>query len=277
MKFLFIVPTLDSGKDLYKFSDSLINQTLKSWRVLFIDGGSKDRDLKIFSELEKNDNRFKLCKQKDPRTGIFGAMNEGFNLADSDEYIFFWGSDDLAMNKDVLERIQKRVLINEKKSQQKHLYIFKGRYFNKVNNKLGRVTFFPSKNIMILNLVDTFSSYMFFGFTPPHQSTLFSPLVRNYFKGYSLKYKLSADLDCFIYLTRKIRVSFESFDINIIKIADSGISAKSFNSRLLEVFLIYKKYYGALFFFPLAFRYIFKIALKVLSLIINKGDKFKTL
>ena len=272
MKFLFVVPTLDSGKDLYKFSDSLINQTLKSWRVLFIDGGSKDSDLKIFSELEKNDKRFRFRKQKDPRTGIFGAMNEGFNLADEDEYIFFWGSDDLAINKDVLEIIQKRVSINEKESQIKHLYIFRGRYFNKVNNKLGRFTFFPSKNIMKINLVDAFSSFLFFGFTPPHQSTLFSPLVRNFFNGYSLKYKLSADLDCFIYLTRKIQVSFESFDINIIKIADSGISAKSFKSRLLEVFSIYKKYYGPLFLIPLVFRYIFKIALKVLSLIKYKRD-----
>ena len=94
INFLFIVPTFNAGLNINKFSKLLIEQTYKNWRVIFVDGGSCQEDLHLFKELIYLDKRFSIVNQINKSTRIFGAMNEGFKLAEKDEYLFFWGSDE---------------------------------------------------------------------------------------------------------------------------------------------------------------------------------------
>ncbi len=267
MKILFIVPILNSGEDLIKFSNSLSIQTFKNWRVLFVDGGSKKKDLIFLSKLKDNDQRFDFIKQKFPQKGIFGAMNEGFELAEPNEYIIFWGSDDFADNKFTLEELCNRVLKSQKETSHKHLYIFKARYYEKKNNKIGRTSFFPSRSLIHKSIKNIFPIYLVLGFTPPHQATLFTPMAREIQNKYSCKYRMSADLDYFLRLSKKIRVTFETFDFNIVTMSNSGTSARNLYQRLNNVFSIYFKFYGPLFFIPIVSRYFIKIQLKIFSLL----------
>ena len=92
IKFLFIVPTFNAGLNINKFSKLLIEQTYSKWRVIFVDGGSSQKDLDLFKELMFLDKRFSLVNQINKSTRIFGAMNEGFKLARKMN-IFFWGDD----------------------------------------------------------------------------------------------------------------------------------------------------------------------------------------
>ena len=266
INFLFIVPTFNAGLNINKFSKLLIEQTYKNWRVVFVDGGSCQEDLHLFKELICLDKRFSFVNQINKSTRIFGAMNEGFKLAERDEYLFFWGSDDFIYEKKTLENINKIILANRNNLFEKnHFYVFKSRYFNTRKNLQRRFSSFPRyKNLSIFQK-NYFSILLFFGFTPPHQATLFTPISRKILNKYSTEYKLSADLDYFLTISKTIDITYKYEDLQVVNMSDSGISSKYLFQRLNNVFCIYLKFYKFLFFVPFITRYIIKIFAKFKS------------
>lgn len=266
IKFLFIVPTLNAGFNINKFSKLIRKQTYKNWRVIFVDGGSCNRDLNIFKKLICLDKRFDLVKQLDKSTGIFGAMNVGFKLADNDEYLFFWGSDDFIYEQNTLENINNLILKYRNNLYEKnHFYIFKARYINTQKNLLRRFSSFPrNKNLSILQK-NYFSILLFLGFVPPHQSTIFTPKSRKILENYSVQYKLSADLEYFLSVSKNNNITYEYEDIQVVNMSDSGISSKYLFLRLSNVFCIYLKFYKLLFFVPFISRYFIRFFSKIKS------------
>ena len=221
IKFLFIVPTLNAGLNIEKFSTLLIAQTYEKWRVIFVDGGSCFEDLNLYKKLIRLDKRFDQINQLDKSKRIFGAMNEGFNLAKSDEYILFWGTDDFIYESKTLEKIKNSIIRNRNNQYEKnHFYIFKSRYINTEKNLFRRFSSFPrEKNILIFKK-NYFSILLFLGFTPPHQSTIFTPVSREELSKYSVKYELSADLEYFIRISNKNNVNYKYEDLQIVNISD---------------------------------------------------------
>ena len=266
IKFLFIVPTFNAGLNINKFSKLLIEQTYYKWRVIFVDGGSCQRDLHLFRELICLDKRFSLVNQINKSTRIFGAMNQGFKLAEEDEYLFFWGSDDFIYEKKTLENINKIILAYRNNLEEKnHFYIFKSRYINTRKNLLSRFSTFPrNKNFSIFQR-KYFSILLFLGFTPPHQATIFTPISRKILNKYSTEYKLSADLDYFLTISKSNDISYKYENLQVVNMSDSGISSKYLFQRLSNVFCIYLKFYKFLFFIPFTSRYFFKIFSKFKS------------
>ena len=262
INFLFIVPTLNAGKNIIKFSNLFCKQQYKYWRVLFIDGGSSHEDISFVKKLIEEDKRFGLIRQGIYYKGIFGAMNQGFKLAKDNEYLFFWGSDDFIFDNNVLEKINKTVIDSLTKNEKKHFYIFKSRYINNVTQTLSRFSKFPKEKNNLYLGNDYFSFLLFFGQTPPHQSTLFSPISRKKLNRYEEKYRLSADLNYFLTLSKLIKVSYSYANIQIVNISDSGESANHFYERILNVARIYFNFYGPIFLVPFLLRYLFKFLSK---------------
>ncbi len=259
IKFLFIVPTLNAGSNIEKFSQLLLDQDYQYWRVIFVDGGSQAKDISSLNKIIKIDKRFSLVKESNKSEGIFGAMNQGFNLAKHDEFLFFWGADDFIYNNNILNMINKNIFEKINTVEEVDLFIFKARYYNNQSKKFTRFSFFPSEVKISKYIKDYFSFLLFFGFTPPHQSTLFTPTVRDKLSKYFEKYRLSADLNYFLSIARITNVCFKSFNKEIVTISDSGISSRNLYERLFNVFSIYFRYYGIFFFVPFAFRYFFKV------------------
>jgi len=88
---------LSGLKDTYA---SLLEQDFTDWQMIIIDGQSKDGTLIMARELALNDSRVKVEEQVS--VGIYGAMNEGISLANS-EFSWFMNAGDkfaspLAMN-----------------------------------------------------------------------------------------------------------------------------------------------------------------------------------
>lgn len=100
MKFSIIIPTFNSANTLRRALDSIISQTLKDWEVLIMDGVSTDPTLDIAKSY--NDNRIHIFSE--PDNGVYDAMNKGIDNA-SGEWLYFLGSDDYLLNKDVLNQI----------------------------------------------------------------------------------------------------------------------------------------------------------------------------
>lgn len=79
---------LSGLKDTYA---SLLEQDFIDWQMIVIDGQSKDGTLNMARELALNDSRVKVEEQVS--VGIYGAMNEGICLANS-EFSWFMNAGD---------------------------------------------------------------------------------------------------------------------------------------------------------------------------------------
>jgi glycosyltransferase involved in cell wall biosynthesis len=96
-----ITITLNSQKFLKFTLDSIFNQKYKNYELIIIDGGSKDKTLKIIKQNEKRIDFWLSEKDK----GIYDAFNKGMELARG-ELIGFVNSDDI-LNNDALYTLVK--------------------------------------------------------------------------------------------------------------------------------------------------------------------------
>ena len=150
------------------------------------------------------------------------------------------------------------------------LIVLAGRYFNLLNRKKTRTTFFSfSKELLTFNSNDIKKKF-FFGFSIPHQSVAFSPRSIMLLDNYDEKFKLAADLNCFLELVFKYEIILFTSNKVIVNIADSGISNRLRNQRLNEVLNIYKKFYPRIYFFPMICRYARRIINKIVLFNFNK-------
>lgn len=258
---LIIIPTLNSYKLLPKLVNSIYGQTFKFWKILFIDGNSESNHINWLKECCIKDSRCSWIKQKDKYSGIFGAMNQGFSLAHSNEWILFWGSDDWASSSKTFEDLMKIIKEGRKYNNEYDLICCKGSYINNKTKKITRSTSFINKE----NLIDskTFKKCLFRGLTPPHQSTLIGPKAREKISLYNEDFKLSADLNYFLELSLYKNLKVKTTPKEIVFMGDEGISGKMTFRRLYEVFRAYKNSFQNLWIIPFMLRYIKKIFLKL--------------
>ena len=246
---LIIVPTLNSYKILPNLVNSLKKQTSDFWRLLFIDGQSNDKHKNYLDLLCSKEKNISFINQDLVNPGIYGAMNLGLNYINPHEWILFWGSDDLAYNRFLIEDLIQT--INHEQFKDLDLIFNDAIYIDKFGQKERRSSFKIINNNLRLSL--------FLGFTPPHQGCLFSPKVIKKMKSYSLNYFLAADLDCFLRMAFMKNIEIKYFEKILVKMSKGGASGRMIKKRLKEVSLIYKKYFGFLFFIPFITRYIIRI------------------
>ncbi|MCQ9200648.1 MAG: glycosyltransferase [Prochlorococcus marinus CUG1437] len=261
IKFLFIIPTLNSYKLLPKLVNSLENQSYKNWRVLFVDGNSNEEHRKYLDELCESNLNFYLIEQSPFHKGIFGAMNQGIKFAYENEYVLFWGSDDWAPGKKLLFELNNKIKKDCNELTNIDLLVCAGRYFDFKKSSLSRKTCFKKGNINFFNK-RSFRNKLFFGNTPPHQATIFTP---KFFKRkifFDEELEITADLDIFLKISKFNDLSIYANNLEIVYMGNEGISNKKTIKKLKEVFSSYRKTFYEIAFVPFIFRYSKKVLTK---------------
>ena len=258
IKFLVVVPTLNSYQLLPKFTQSLQSQTFRDWRCLFIDGPSSKEHRQWLNNCCQADQRFQWSEQKPQHQKIFGAMNQGFQEAKPEEWILFWGSDDWAADSTVLQNWQKQSRRKAKTNQSTLSSPKVGMPMPKGSYRVGQL--FHQKEPCIDLDAASFRRKLFLGQTPPHQGTLFSPSVQRKLNHYDERYPLAADLDYFLRLSNQKALNIRCIDLELIHMSDGGVSGQHTKSRFNQVKTSYQQTFGSLWWVPFISRYIRRLA-----------------
>ena len=255
-----IIPTLNSYKIIGKLISSLKQQKFKEWNVLFVDGQSKKKHKSYLKNVCRQDKRFKYVHQKNNTKGIYDAMSYGMKIVDPRHWIIFMGSDDYFPNK---LSISKLIEVLEEKNNKYDIFdvlFCRCVYIN--NNKRIRVSSFSENSFSRIYTNIEIRKKLFWGSSPPHQGTVLSPSVRKINQKFSNEYKLAADLDYLLELSKKSNIRFKSSSIELSNLGSNGVSNKETFQRLFEVIKVYFKYFKLLFIIPFFSRYIKRILSK---------------
>jgi glycosyltransferase involved in cell wall biosynthesis len=246
---LIVVPTLNSHALLPRLVRSLQQQTWPHWRLLFIDGPSGPEHRSWLLQCCSADSRCCWLEQDPAQPGIFGAMNQGFALAAPEDWLLFWGSDDWAANPQCLEAAIAAITAA---SRWPDLLVCRGRYSDAASQALGRPTRFQPAGLFN---TARYRRALLLGSTPPHQATLFGPGARYRRSSYAPGFRLSADLDYFLQLSRQSGLRVQCLDLELVHMADAGVSGQQTQRRLQEVRRAYRRAFGGLWWFPFLMRY----------------------
>ena len=259
MKFLIIVPTLNSYLLLDNLYKSLDKQNFKNWRVLFVDGNSNLKHKKWIKKICKENNKFTYKNQSKTNPGIFGAMNDGFLDARLGEWILFLGSDDWLCNYNSLNDLNLN-LINLSNNNQLDIAICKAIYVDLLNKRKGRISDF-GENAKKTRIIEgkEFRKMLYEGYSPAHQATIFGPNLKSKLFRYNTKFKLSADLEYFLKLSRYKNLKVALVNLNLIYMGSSGVSSKNTFQRLKEVIMAYFLEFKMFFLIVFIKRYLRKI------------------
>ena len=141
---LIVVPTLNSYHLLPRLLRSLQQQIWPHWRLLFIDGHSRLEHRNWLVECCNSEPRCTWVAQGREYDGIFGAMNQGFALADKDDWVLFWGSDDWAASNTLLHDLSSFILKHDLSPSDNILLVTYGQYISSTDLLL-RFTKFSDK------------------------------------------------------------------------------------------------------------------------------------
>lgn len=251
---LIVVPTLNSYQLLPHLVTSLQAQSWTRWKLIFVDGPSDLEHRQWLESCCAAEPRCCWLEQDPVEPGIFGAMNQGFDQAAQDDWILFWGSDDWAAGPKVLEEAMSCIGTAPFQSD---LVVCRGRYVNASTGVLARPTVFHSKGLLT---AAAYRRAMWCGATPPHQATLIGPGARRRLSRYAAGFRLSADLDYFLRLSRFVDLRVHCLDLELVHMADAGISGQQTQRRLQEVRRAYQRSFGLGWYFPFIARYIGRLA-----------------
>ena len=250
MKLVLIIPTLNSYTILPRLIHSLKMQTFVNWKLIFVDGNSSIEHKKWLKEQCSIDKRLSLINQNNINLGIYGAMAEGIDKVNISDWVLFWGSDDWAFSDNIFEKISNEITNYCKNNFKPDLVICNGKYVNDKGDIIRNSNF---------SFFRSFRLSLFIGSIPAHQATIFNAKLLKNKISFKTEYKLAADLDIFLRLSKIKNLKIKTFNIDIVKIAPGGISKRLFKNRIYEVYNAYKYSFGIFWLIPFLIRYIKKI------------------
>jgi len=251
------VPTINSHYLLPHLLCSLQAQSWPHWRLLFIDGPSGLDHRQWLDQCCEADSRCRWLMQNPAEPGIFGAMNHGFAEASLDDWLLFWGSDDWAAGPEVLTQVIASLERAASQGTTPDLLVCRARYVDAASGALARATVFQPAGVLNTAL---FRRALWLGSTPPHQATLFGPGARRHLASFASDFRLSADLDYFLQLSRHPGLRVECLDLELVHMSDAGVSGQQSQRRLQEVRSAYRRAFAWRWWFPFVTRYIRRLA-----------------
>lgn len=188
-------------------------------------------------------------------------MNQGFAAAEGRaSWLLFWGSDDWAGSPTVLAEAMAPLEQAAGEASWPDLLICRGRYAD-AQGRLGRATVFEAGSRENGKRPGhRYRRALWRGSTPPHQATLIGPSARRRLDRYAPGFRLSADLDYFLQLARHPDLSVQLLDLELVHMADGGVSGQQTRRRLREVHRAYRRAYGWLWWMPFLARYSQRLA-----------------
>jgi len=239
MKFSIITVVLNDNNNIEKTILSVKKQTYKNKEHIIIDGKSSDGTWEI---IKKHSNTVRHFRKKDK--SLYDAINSGIKKSKGD-IIFLIHSGDIFTHKDILKKVN--VIFNKN--------------FDVVS---GNIAFYDdNKKSITRNWIiktKTLNNQNFYKI--PHTSLFIKKKFFQKLKNYSLKYKISSDLDFLIKLS-KIKKKFFYLNRYIVFMKTGGLSTSRNNiyNKIKEDLMILFKYYGILFIYV----YLKKVLIKVPS------------
>lgn len=201
-----ITVCFNSEKTISSTFDSVLMQDYEDFEYIVIDGGSKDKTLSIIQKYEKLFNgKLRYISEKDE--GIYDAMNKGIKMSKGDVIGFLYADDKFSKG-DVLSKINS---------------IFEEEDCDGVYGDLlfldNRTMSIPSRKV----IAGDYSKKP--GWQPPFPTLYLKKEVYDAIGLYNQKYKIAADYDFTIRLTK------EDFKLSYIKqflvyMRTGGISTK---------------------------------------------------
>lgn len=252
-----VVPTLNSCTILPRLVNSLQRQTWPHWQLLFIDGSSGAEHRRWLGKCCAAEPRCRWVAQDPSKPGIFDAMNHGFSCAGPADWLLFWGSDDWAAGPTVLDQVVGALETASSNTLSPDLLVCRGRYADAASGYLARATVFQSAGVLD---AAAYRRALMFGFTPPHQATLFGPGARQRLARYSSGFRLCADLDYFLLLSRHPGLRVQCLDLELVHMGDGGVSGQQTKRRLKEVRRAYRRAFGLYWWLPFLMRYLRRVA-----------------
>ena len=265
---LIIVPTLNSHELLPRLVSSLQEQTMRDWRLLFIDGPSEAEHREWLHLCCETEQRCSWVEQESDRHGIFGAMSQGFAEARPEDSVLFWGSDDWASSPHALADLMQ---VQSGYGCVPDLVVCSGRYFSS-DGKPRRTSCFSSKlgasHGRSLSWTDLsrrgYRRSLFLGATPPHQATLFGPGATEKINCFRPGLRLAADLDYFLRLAAFSPLCIRVANLELVHMREGGVSAQQTRRRLDEVRLSYQRAFGFSWVLPFLLRYLRRACTRLL-------------
>ncbi len=249
---LIVVPTLNSHALLPRLLSSLQQQSWSHWRLLFIDGPSGLDHRAWLEHCCAIEPRCRWQEQNPAQAGIFGAMNQGFAAASPADWLLFWGSDDWAAAPSVLADVVSALKTAAARCLLPDLLVCRGRYVDARSTALARPSIFQPAGLLSSA---AYRSALLLGSTPPHQATLFGPGARRRLARYTPGFRLSADLDYFLQLSRHPGLRVQCTDLELVHMAAGGVSGQHTRRRLQEVRWSYRRAFGWRWWVPFMLRY----------------------
>jgi glycosyltransferase involved in cell wall biosynthesis len=196
---------------LIKTIQSVINQDIKDFEFVVIDGGSDDGSRELILDCPRINN---WISEKD--NGVYNAMNKGIKIAKG-EYIIFMNSGDIFYDNSVLSIFLPELNNNYGIVYGNSLYYNKSGYLREE---------FPPEKL-------TFGFFRGGGIN--HQAVLIKrKLFFDHF-FYEESYKICADWDFFFRMVCLKKITYKYIDIFVCKYDFSGISADPDNyARYIE-------------------------------------------
>ena len=184
-------------------------------------------------------------------------MNQGFACARPNDWLLFWGSDDWAAAPTMLAQLAAALESATSQGTPPDLLVCRGRYADAASGDLGRPSAFHPAGLLGSA---AYRRALLLGSTPPHQATLFGPGVRRRLARYALGFRLSADLDYFLQLSRYPGLRVQCLALELVHMTSGGISGLQTQRRLQEVRCAYLRAFGWLWWLPFVARYIRRLA-----------------
>ena len=215
IKISIITATYNSEKTINDCLNSIATQEYNNYEHIIIDGGSDDSTCKIC--MEKSTPSTKIISEKD--SGMYYALNKGLKIA-TGEIICLLHSDDIFINRNVLEKISRYFLDPSVSAVYSDLY-----YVSKKN---------PDKIVRKWISSPYYQGALKYGWMPPHPTLFIRQSHYNELGGFNTDFRISSDYDFIIRL-------FKIKNINIVYIPEALVNMRTGGASNGNIKSIFKK------------------------------------
>lgn len=213
MKISIITPSFNSEKTIEKTIQSVISQTYQNLEYIIIDGGSKDRTLKIVEKYKE-----KIAKIfSGPDEGLYDAMNKGIEWA-TGEVVGILNSDDFYPHSNVLEKVVEAFLESGSQAVYGDVAFFKGDNYSKII-RFWRAGEFKEKKLN-------------WGWAPPHPAFFLKKEVYQKYGLFRLDFKIAADYELMLRLFKIHKISVFYLPEVLVYMRQGGESSRNLWQRI---------------------------------------------
>ena len=207
-----VTVNLNNVNGLIKTINSIINQTVKKFEFIIIDGGSTDGSIKI---IEKNKKHIDYWVSEIDK-GVYNAMNKGLEKVTSD-YCLFLNSGDYLHDEKTLENVKQQITNGVPL------------IYGSIKWEDSNIFWNPKKDLKAFEMTN--KSVI------PHQGAFFNTLILKKLNGYKENFKVISDWGIMLEIIA-LGAKTQKLDLIISICEKQGISAK-FENKAKKERLVY--------------------------------------